>query len=142
MSSEEIQAPLQMDRDECAPAPRSKVAGRRGSSRRRARVPAAREADRSIVPPFLPPRGEVAAGLVGTTAAVLDSRSVATEHFRILATRLKMKLPPDRPACIGVVSAAAGEGKTTVSIGLAHAFTRTVATRVALLDLDLRVVGP
>jgi non-specific protein-tyrosine kinase len=80
----------------------------------------------------------VAAGLVGTTAAVLDPRSVVTEHFRILATRLQMKLPSGRPACIGVVSAAAGEGKTTVSIGLAHAFTRTVTTRVALLDLDLR----
>jgi Mrp family chromosome partitioning ATPase len=138
VSSEEVQTPRQMDLDEPESAS-AYVSARRGPVLHRASVDEAPEdLDRAIEAPFLPPGEEVTTRLVGTVAAVLDSRSVVTEHFRVLATKLQMKLDSGRPACIGVVSAAAGEGKTTVSVGLAHAFTRTVATRVALLDCDLR----
>ena len=141
MSSEEVQTSLEMEREQAlgspvADRPRDS-AGRWVSPDSAVDVPS-KGPRRAIEAPFLPPRGESVYPLVGTVAAVLDGRSVVTEHFRILATKLQMMLPSGRPTCIGVVSAAAGEGKTTVSIGLAHAFTRTVATRVALLDLDLR----
>ncbi len=143
MSAGELQASLEMDLAESGQASGSPVASRPDSSLRRLpagpKVPAAREdGERAIEAPLLPPQEVESTRLSGVTAAVLDPRSVASEHFRILATRLQMRLPSDRAACIGVVSAAAGEGKTTVSIGLAHALSRTVGARVALLDLDLR----
>ncbi len=141
MSSEEVQTSLQREPGQ---TPSSPVADRPRDSQGRWISPdqvveaRSKGPGRAIGPPFLPPQGKVDCPLPGTVAAVLDPTSVVTEDFRILATRLQMILPSDRSACIGVVSAAAGEGKTTVSIGLAHAFTRTVATRVALLDFDLR----
>lgn len=140
MSSEEIQTSLQMEPGQPVSSPipdRPRDSAGRWISARPAEGPS-KSPGRAIGPPFLPPQGDVAGPLPGTVGAVLDPRSAVTEHFRILATKLQMILPTDRPACIGVVSAAAGEGKTTVSIGLAHAFTRTVAARVALLDFDLR----
>lgn len=112
MSSEKIQSPLEIALDQAEVG--------------------------TIAGPFLHPEEESDHPVAGVVAAVLRSRSVVTEHFRVLATKLQMRLRSDRSPCIGVVSAAAGEGKTTVSIGLAHAFNRIGLPRVALLDCDLR----
>jgi succinoglycan biosynthesis transport protein ExoP len=135
VSAEELPAPNRVGIDEREPGSDSSHPGTSVDLAGRG----AREGrDRLIGAPFLPPQEVAATPVSGTASVVLDSRSQVSEYFRILATKVRMLVSPDRPACIGVVSAAAGEGKTTVSIGLAHALTRTVATRVALLDLDLR----
>jgi Mrp family chromosome partitioning ATPase len=133
-----------MDLEEVAAAPSSTEADRLDtSSRREPTEPAVGVVQDetpapAVEPPFLPPEEPQTTPLAGVAAAVLDSRSVVTEHFRVLATKLQMKLRSERSPCIGVVSAAAGEGKTTVSIGLAHAFSRIGTSRVALIDCDLR----
>ena len=89
------------------------------------------------VAPFLAPRDTE--GVVSSaTAALLEPGSEAAEQFRLLATRLRARVAAHASAVVGVVSAAPGEGKTTVSIGLAHALSLDSSLRVALVDLDLR----
>ena len=68
----------------------------------------------------------------------LDQRSLPGEQFRLLAARLRAIGRDKRLRRIGVVSAALGEGKTTVALGLARAFGLERQRRVLLLELDLR----
>lgn len=89
------------------------------------------------VAPFLAPR-DTEGVLPSATAALLEPGSEAAEQFRLLATRLRTRVSAHGSAVVGVVSAAPGEGKTTVSIGLAHALSLDSSVRVALVDLDLR----
>jgi non-specific protein-tyrosine kinase len=70
--------------------------------------------------------------------AVLDDRSAPGEQFRLLAARLRALGRDKRLRRIGIVSAAPGEGKTTVSLGLARALATDRGCRVLLLELDLR----
>ena len=68
----------------------------------------------------------------------LDERSLPGEQFRLLSARLRAIGRDKRLRRIGVVSSALGEGKTTVSLGLARALALDRQRRVLLLELDLR----
>jgi capsular exopolysaccharide synthesis family protein len=70
--------------------------------------------------------------------AILNETSVPGEQFRLLGARLRALGRDRRLRRIGVVSAAQGEGKTTVSLGLARALALDGQQRVLLLELDLR----
>jgi Mrp family chromosome partitioning ATPase len=72
------------------------------------------------------------------TRTVLDERSLPGEQFRLLSARLRAIGRDKRLQRIGVVSAALGEGKTTVSLGLARALALDRQRRVLLLEFDLR----
>ncbi len=69
---------------------------------------------------------------------VLNERSLPGEQYRLLAARIKAIGRDRRLRRIGVVSAALGEGKTTVSLGLARALALDRQHRVLLLEFDLR----
>ena len=69
---------------------------------------------------------------------VLDEHSAQGEQCRILGTRLVALGRDKRLRRIGVVGSGAGEGTTTVALGLARALSRDHKRRVLLLELDLR----
>jgi succinoglycan biosynthesis transport protein ExoP len=72
------------------------------------------------------------------TAAVLSADSPVSEEFRILRTRVR-RIDKERPfRCVGVVSSVSGEGKTTISLGLAAALAREPGCRVLLIEADVR----
>jgi Mrp family chromosome partitioning ATPase len=105
--------------------------------------PAERGAGASVVPVFedLPVFEEqgVAGVHPGPVArTVLDERSLPGEQFRLLSARLRALGRDKRLRRVGVVSASLGEGKTTVSLGLARALALERQRRVLLLEFDLR----
>ena len=71
-----------------------------------------------------------------------DPRSPAGEELRLLRANLaaiRQKRPKKSPLdCIAVVSALPGEGKSTISLGLAAAMAREPGRRVLLIEGDLR----
>lgn len=69
--------------------------------------------------------------------AVLGTNHVLAEEYRFLASRVA-SLSASRFTVVGIVSAVAGEGKTTVALGLAAALSRSCPQRVLLLEADLR----
>lgn len=69
--------------------------------------------------------------------AVMGTGHALAEEFRFLAAKVSA-LATNRFTTIGVVSAAPGEGKTTVAIGLAAALARSDPNRVLLVEADLR----
>jgi capsular exopolysaccharide synthesis family protein len=70
--------------------------------------------------------------------AVLDSGSLVSEEFRMLRAQVQ-DIAQQRPfRCFGLVSSAAGEGKTTVALGLAAALAQMPDRRVLLVEADLR----
>jgi Mrp family chromosome partitioning ATPase len=69
---------------------------------------------------------------------VLDERSEQGEQCRLLGTRLVALGRDKRLRRVGVVASSAGEGATTVALGLARALSRDRHRRVLLLELDLR----
>jgi Mrp family chromosome partitioning ATPase len=70
--------------------------------------------------------------------AILDGGSLMCEQLRLLRARLQ-SLRSERPLhCIGMVSATRGEGKSTISIGLARTLALEADRRVLLLESDLR----
>jgi polysaccharide chain length determinant protein (PEP-CTERM system associated) len=72
----------------------------------------------------------------GVTAAVMG-RGAIFEQFRAIAARIRV-LDAEKPLrCIGVVSAVAGEGKSTAALGLAAALSQGTA-RVLLVEADVR----
>jgi capsular exopolysaccharide synthesis family protein len=72
------------------------------------------------------------------TSAVLSDDGMASEQLRLLATRVRARSREKRLRTIGVVSAAPGEGKTTVAVGLARALSSGGRERVLLMEADLR----
>jgi Mrp family chromosome partitioning ATPase len=70
--------------------------------------------------------------------AILDDRTLPGEQFRLLGARLRALGRDKRLRRIGVVSSALGEGKTTVSLGLARALALDRQRRVLVLEFDLR----
>jgi capsular exopolysaccharide synthesis family protein len=73
-----------------------------------------------------------------TTRAVMGDETVAAEEFRLLLAKIRI-LGEEQPLrCFGVISAMAGEGKTTVAVGLAAALARQAGRRVLLIEGDLR----
>ena len=71
-----------------------------------------------------------------------DPRSPAGEELRLLRANLsaiRQKRPKKNPLnCIAMVSALPGEGKSTISLGLAAAMAREPGRRVLLIEGDLR----
>lgn len=66
-----------------------------------------------------------------------DADALAGEHFDIL--RAKLEAAYEQGArLLGVVSTTAGEGRTTIALGLALALARLPGRRVLLLEADLR----
>jgi capsular exopolysaccharide synthesis family protein len=72
------------------------------------------------------------------TGLALDESSLPGEQFRLLGVRVRALGRDRRLRRIGVVSAAQGEGKTTVALGLARALAVDGQHRVLLVELDLR----
>ena len=71
-------------------------------------------------------------------AAVLSGRTLAVEELQFLLAKL-YTIGEQRPArCLGILSATAGEGKTTLAIGLAATLAAEPARRVLLVEADLR----
>jgi capsular exopolysaccharide synthesis family protein len=72
------------------------------------------------------------------TLTALSAGSVVAEEFRLLIAKLRVLNEERRVRSLGVVSAVAGEGKTTLSLGLAAALARQPGRRVLLVEADLR----
>ena len=71
-------------------------------------------------------------------AALLAPGGAAFEPFRVLRTKLRA-LEAQRPArCLGLVSATAQEGTSTVALGLAAALAQERENRVLLVEARLR----
>jgi len=88
-------------------------------------------------PPVFEEARSVQARPASPVCASILGRSYAAEEFRSLAARLR-RPGPERPLrSIGIVSAVAGEGKSTTALGLAAALAGK-SERVLLVDADLR----
>lgn len=106
--------------------------------------PAAEKADRKSI--WKRAAKSAAAGPVPDGSAEVNKRRIAllqpdshvAEQFRALRGRIDA-ISSQRPLCtISVTSAFPGEGKTTCSVNLGIVSALSVATRVLLIDCDLR----
>jgi capsular exopolysaccharide synthesis family protein len=83
-------------------------------------------------------------GVVTATNAVpivdclRDANSVTGEELRLLRAKLRTLAQERGVKCIGLSSALPGEGKSTISLGLATALARDAGRRVLLIEADLR----
>jgi len=68
---------------------------------------------------------------------IAPRHSFAEEQFRKLKTFI-LRRGPQLPCSILITSSAPGEGKTTVSLNLALAFSQEINKKVILVDADLR----
>ena len=66
-----------------------------------------------------------------------DAHSVAGEELRLLRAKVR-KAAEASIRCLGITSALPGEGKSTLSAGLAAALARDAGRRVLLVEADLR----
>ena len=83
--------------------------------------------------------GSVAPGReVPILEAVRDASSVVGEEIRLLRARIQDACRQRNMACIAMTSALPGEGKSTLSIGLAAALARQPGQNVLLIEMDLR----
>jgi capsular exopolysaccharide synthesis family protein len=83
--------------------------------------------------------GSVAACPDGvSTALALSDRSLAAEEFRLLAAKIRALNEDMPPRCLGMVSAVAGEGKSTLVLGLMTALAGDPDRRTLLIEADLR----
>jgi Mrp family chromosome partitioning ATPase len=69
---------------------------------------------------------------------MLDEASAPGRQLRLLADRMLALGRDKRLRRIGVAGSSAGEGSSTVALGLASALSRDPKLRVLLLELDLR----
>jgi capsular exopolysaccharide synthesis family protein len=70
--------------------------------------------------------------------SLADPQSEVGEEFRLLCSKVRA-LRRDRSLdCLALVSALPGEGKSTVSLGLATALAREPGQRILLVESDLR----
>jgi len=67
-----------------------------------------------------------------------DAHSVAGEELRLLRAKVRKAAEGGGRRCIGITSALPGEGKSTLSAGLAAALARDAGRRVLLVEADLR----
>lgn len=63
---------------------------------------------------------------------------VRAEHFRTLRAKLRLLSDQKKIDCLGVVSVARSEGKTTVASALSLVMAQEPGARVLLMDADLR----
>ena len=69
---------------------------------------------------------------------VLGGVGAVGEEFRLLRSKIRALDDERRFRCFGVVSSTAGEGKSTVALGLAAALAQDSDRKVLLLEGDLR----
>ena len=101
---------------------------------------------RAVAPPqrvdFVDEGVAVPGNAVPILASIRDPRSAVGEELRLLRANLQAirhKRQRTSPlSCIAVVSALPGEGKSTVSLGLAAAMAREPGRRILLIEGDLR----
>ena len=67
-----------------------------------------------------------------------DAHSVGGEELRLLRAKVRTLRLQRGVKCIGLSSALPGEGKSTISLGLATALAREAGCRVLLIEADLR----
>jgi capsular exopolysaccharide synthesis family protein len=70
------------------------------------------------------------------SATVLSSNTLASVEIQLLIARLHALNKERSARCIGLVSATAGEGKTTLSMGLAFGLALEPERRVLLVEAD------
>ena len=67
-----------------------------------------------------------------------DARSILGEEFRYLRSKVQSLGQKRKMSCLALVSALPGEGKSTVTLGLAIALAREPGKRILLVEADLR----
>ena len=94
---------------------------------------------RQAAPVLFREEGAVAPGrLVPILEALKDPRSPVGEELRLLRANVQAIAQKRRLRCLAVVSALPGEGKSTISLGLAAALAREQGSRILLVESDLR----
>jgi receptor protein-tyrosine kinase len=71
-------------------------------------------------------------------ASLRDAHSIVGEELRLLRSRLRTAGKSTTARCLALTSALPGEGKSTLTLGLAAAFAREPGRRVLLVEADLR----
>jgi Mrp family chromosome partitioning ATPase len=95
----------------------------------------------SALPTFVE-KGRVTPRLVGgAQAAMLSNRVQVSEELRMLFANIRGIGEKEPFRSMGFVSAASGEGKTTLALGLASTIARERGRRVLLVEADLRRPG-
>ena len=77
-------------------------------------------------------------GRVPILEALRDPSSVVGEELRLLCARVQDICRQRKINCLAITSALPGEGKSTVSLGLAAALARQPGKRILLIEGDLR----
>lgn len=67
-----------------------------------------------------------------------DAHSVTGEELRLLRAKVRTLGQQRGLKCVGLSSALPGEGKSTISLGLATALAREAGRRVLLIEADMR----
>jgi capsular exopolysaccharide synthesis family protein len=70
--------------------------------------------------------------------SVIRSDHGVAEQLRVLRTKVKVLRETPSCNCVGVVSAAPGDGKSTIALGLATSLAQERDLRVLLIEADLR----
>jgi protein-tyrosine kinase len=87
---------------------------------------------------FLDEGAVTQSGSCPIVASLRDAHSIIGEELRLLRSRLRTAGKDGKARCLALTSALPGEGKSTVSLGLAAAFAREPGRRVLLVEADLR----
>lgn len=69
---------------------------------------------------------------------MIGGEGLWVEQFRTLREKLRTLEGADKVRCLGLVSATAGEGKSTIAIALSLVMAQQPGKRVLLVDADLR----
>jgi capsular exopolysaccharide synthesis family protein len=93
--------------------------------------------DLAVVEPVLEELNVAVGAVSPATAGFLSGHTSVGEGLRAVATRLRIEGKGRQVRVIGVVSSIQGEGKTSVALGLAAAFSRA-GQKVLVIDADLR----
>jgi Mrp family chromosome partitioning ATPase len=76
--------------------------------------------------------------MVPVIRSVMDRTTIMGEEFRLLHARVHALRQERSLGCIATVSALAGEGKSTISLGLAAVMAAEPGRRILLIECDLR----
>lgn len=79
-----------------------------------------------------------AASPVPIIDSLRDANSITGEELRLLRSKVRTLAKQRSLKCVGITSAIPGEGKSTISLGLATALAREAGCRVLLIEADLR----
>ena len=74
----------------------------------------------------------------GHLVSLVARESLEAEHYRRLRYAVEKNKSPDRGSVIAIASPAVGDGKTLTAINLAGSLAQDPATRVLLVDMDVR----